>query len=64
VNDVSARWLKASRALKKEEQVWAEAGGGGEEAFWRGNLISMFHWLRAVVRRISANEKTSFDQYI
>jgi hypothetical protein len=33
VKDVSARWLKASKALKKEvPDLWAEAGGYGKEA--------------------------------
>jgi len=39
VKDVSARWLKASRALKKRRPgLRAEAGRDGQEAFQRGVL--------------------------
>lgn len=39
VNDVSARWLKASRALKKEDQVYGQKVAGmakkhSSEAFY------------------------------
>jgi hypothetical protein len=37
--EVSARWLKASRALKKEDQIYGqEASGDGEETLLRGFL--------------------------
>ena len=39
IKDVSARWLKASKVLKKEvPDLWPEAGRDGQEAFQRGIL--------------------------
>ena len=41
IKDISARWLKASRALKKEDQIWAEVGGDGQQNPIIKKLVSM-----------------------
>lgn len=38
VKDVSARWLKASKSLKKEDQVYGQKLADGKEAHQQGSM--------------------------
>ena len=59
VRDVSARWLKASKALKKEDQVYGQkvaemAKKHSSEAFYEATVFSV---LVEMVKKIDKNDR-------
>ena len=59
VKDVSARWLKASKAMKKEDQIYGQmvaamAKKHSSEAFYEAALFSV---LVEMVKKIDKNDR-------